>query len=127
VLANIARSRALLARSAERLDRQEAGLRRAAHSRERQQAEVNRESAEAERRLVSSLPDPGRAVEWASEVRTRARNAIEAFAGAQEEIASINEQLAARLPDHRDEYQRTADQARDTARTARDVLPVLTD
>ncbi len=127
MLASIQRSRALLARSAQRLDRQEAGLRRAAEDRERQQAEINRESADAERRLVSALPDPSKAVERAKEVRTRARNAVEAFAAAQEEIARINQQLAARLPDHRDEYQRIAKQARETARKARDVLPVLTD
>ncbi len=126
VLASIERSRALLARSAERLDRQEAGLARAANDRDRQQAEINRQSAEAERRLVSGLPDPSKAVERAREVRTRARNAVEAFAAAQDEIARVNEQLAARVPERRDEYQQAADQARDTARKERHVLPVLT-
>jgi hypothetical protein len=127
VLANIERSRALLARTAQRLDRQEAGLRRAANYGEREQAEISRESAEVERRLVSALPDPSKAVDWATETRARARNAIASFAAAQEEIARINEQLAARLPDHHDEYQRIAGQARETARKALEVLPVLTD
>jgi chromosome segregation ATPase len=93
VLASIERSRALLARSAQRLDRQEAGLRRAANHGERRQAEIKRESAETERRLVSALPDRSKAVDRAKETRTRARNAVEAFAAAQEEIARINEQL----------------------------------
>ncbi len=127
VLAGIERSRALLARSGERLDRQEAGLLRVTEDRERQQAEVDRESAEAERHLVSGLPDPSNAVERAKGFRTRARNSVEAFASAQEEIARISEQLAARLPDHRDEYERDAEQAREAARRARDVLTALTD
>jgi chromosome segregation ATPase len=127
VLASIERSRALLARSTERLDRQAAGLKRTAEDRERQQAEINRESAESERHLLSGLPDPSNAVERAKDFRTRARNAVEALASAHEEIASINEQLAARLPDRRDEYERSAEQARAAAREARDVLPALTD
>ena len=127
VLASIAQSRALLARSSQRLDRQEAGLRRVATYGERRQAEISRESAETERRLVSALPDPSKVVDQAREIRMRARHAVQAFASAQEEIARINEQLAVRLPDYRDEYQRTAEQARETARKALDVLPELTD
>jgi len=126
VLASIERSRTLLARSGERLDRQEAALTRATEEQERQQAEVDRESAEAERHLVSGLPDPSETVERAENFRTRARSSVEAFASAQEEIARINEQLAARLPDRRDEYKRTAEQAREAARKARDVLTALT-
>jgi len=126
VLASIERSRTLLARSGERLDRQEAALTRATEEQERQQAEVDRESAEAERHLVSGLPDPSETIERAENFRTRARSSVEAFASAQEEIARINEQLAARLPNHRDEYKRTAEQAREAARKARDVLTALT-
>ena len=126
VLASIERSRALLVRSAQRLDRQEAGLRRTANHGERRQAEIKRESAGTERRLVYAMPDSSKAVDRARETRTRARKAVEAFAAAQEEIARINEQLAARLPDHRDEYQRIAEQARETARKALDALPGLT-
>jgi hypothetical protein len=127
VLASIERSRALLARSGERLSRQEAGLKRTTDDRARQQAEINRESAESERHLVAGLPDPSEAVERAKNFHTRARSAVEAFASAQEEIASINEQLAARLPGHHDEYERIAEQARKAARKARDILPALTD
>ena len=45
-----------------------------------------------------------------------------ALAAAEEEVARTYEQLAARRQDRRDEYRRTAEQARMTARKIREDL-----
>jgi hypothetical protein len=71
-LETIERSRALLALSAERLNRQEAAVGRAEARRGRQQAEVERASAESERDLAGWLPDPGKPIERAEALRKQA-------------------------------------------------------
>jgi hypothetical protein len=58
VLASIERSRALLARSGERLSRQEAGLKRIAEDRQRQQAEINRERSTPPARSSPTVTTP---------------------------------------------------------------------
>ena len=125
-LETIERSRALLAVSAERLNRQEAAVERDQARRGRQQADVERASAESERDLAGWLPDPAKPIERAEALRKQAAAAIEAFAGTEEEIARIHEELAASRPSRRDEYQRTAEQARATARRAREIVRSFT-
>jgi len=121
-LATIERSRALLARSGKRLDRQEEVVRRQQAHRERQQAEIDRASAETERSLSTWLPNPGQAIERSRQLRQQTLTAIEAFAVNEEQIARLHEDMAASPPSHRDEYRRVAEQARGTARKAREIL-----
>jgi multidrug resistance efflux pump len=116
----------LLALGAQRLNREEAAVRRAEARRERQQAEIDRASAETERGLAAWLPDPIQQVKRAEELRQQAFTAIEALARTEDEIARIHEELAASRPGRRDEYRRTAEQARQTARRAREALRSFT-
>ena len=118
----IERSRALLARSGKRLDRREETMRRQQARRERQQAEIERASAETERDLATWLPDPAPAIERSKKLRQQTLTAIEAFAANEEQIARLHDELAASQPNHRDEYRRVAEQARGTARRAREIL-----
>ena len=83
--------------------------------RERRQAEIDRASAESEREQAAVLPDPGQAIE-------RARAAMEALAAREDEIVGVHELLAARHPEQRGEYRRTAEQARMRARRVREDL-----
>jgi hypothetical protein len=126
-LETITRSRALLALSGEHLDRQEAGAKRKSARRDRQQAEVDRASAKGERHLAAWLPDPGELAARARAARHRAVAALQAFAVTEEEIARIHEDLAARHPERRDEFRRTAEQARTTAHKARELLRTFSD
>jgi hypothetical protein len=121
----IERSRALLALSGERLDRKEAAVVRDRAARERQ-AEIDRASAESERSQAALPPDPGKAIERAKALRKRALAAIDAFAANEDEIARIYEQLAAERPERRDQYQRTAEQARTAACRARETVRTFT-
>jgi hypothetical protein len=91
-LETIERSRALLAISADCLDRQEAAVKQAeapqaAASRDRQGLCGNRTG------LAAWLPDPSHAVKHAEELREQALTAIEALARTEEEIARIHEEL----------------------------------
>jgi hypothetical protein len=52
--------------------------------------------------------------------------AIEGFAAAEDEIARIHQELAAEYPERRDEYVRTAEQARAGTRSARESLRKFT-
>ena len=90
------------------------------------EAKAEREAAD-ERRVAAGLPDPRKAIERAKALHSRARTAVEAFATTEEELASIHERLAARLPEHREECLRTARKAREAARKAREISRVLTD
>lgn len=105
----------MLALSGERLNRQEVALMRGDARRERHQAEIDRVSAESEREQAAVLPDPGRAIE-------AGRAAMEALAAREDEIADVHELLAARRPEQRDEYRRTAEQARMRAHKVREDL-----
>ena len=105
-----------------RLDRQESAVKRAQARRDRQQADVDRATAETERGLTGWLPGPAKPTERAKALREQALRAIEAFAAHEEEIARIHEDLAASTPSRRDEYRRVAEQARQTARKAREIL-----
>jgi len=97
-------------------------VRRQQARRERQQAEVDRASAETERGLATWLPNPSPAIERSMQLRHKVLTAIEAFATNEEHIARLHEDLAASHPGRRDEYRRVAEQARVTARTAREML-----
>jgi hypothetical protein len=121
-LATIERARALLARSGKHLDRQEETVRRRQARRERQQAEVDRASAQTERGLTAWMPNPGPAIERSGQLRQKVLTAIEAFAVNEEHIARLHDDLAASHPGRRGEYRCVAEQARDTARTAREML-----
>ena len=123
----IRRSRALLEASGDRLDHQETAVRRTQARREREQAEVDRESAESGRDLGAWLPDPGRPIERALALRKQALTAIEAFAANEDQVARVHEEIAASRPDRRDDYRRIAEQARSTARKAREILRSFTD
>ena len=125
-LETIERSRALLTVSADRLNRQEAAVGRAQARRGRHQAEAERASAESERDLAAWQPDPSKQPERAEALRKQAVAAIEAFAMTEEEIARIHEELAASRPSRRGEFQRTAEQARVTARRAREIVHSFT-
>ncbi len=126
-LETIERSRALLALSGQRLNRQEAAVMRVEAHRERHQAEIDRGAAEGERVRAAALPDPGKAIERAKALRKQALAAMEAFAANEEEIARVHEQLAARRPERRDEFRHTAELARTMARRARDLLGAFTE
>lgn len=121
-LAAIKRSRALLALSEQRLDRREPAVKQVAAGRDRHQAEV----AASEREQAARLPDPSKRIERAKVLRKWALATFEAFAANEEEIARIHEELAARRPERRDEYQCVAEQARAAARRARAVLRAFT-
>lgn len=121
-LANIEVSRSLLARNGQRLDREEQAVGRQQARRERQQAEVERASAEVELALATTVPDPAAEIERSRRLRQKILTAIEAFAASEAQIARLYEDLAASQPGRREEYRRIADQARDTARKAREVL-----
>ncbi len=121
-LATIERSRALLEASGRRLDRQQSAVNRAAARRDREQADAGRASAEAERAQTGSLPDRAKPIDRARALRAQALAAIEAFAANEDEIARVHEDLAAGSLSHRDEYRQVAEQARRTARRAREIL-----
>jgi hypothetical protein len=126
VLDAIERSRALLDLSGQRLSRQEAGVRREQAHRERQQAEVSRAVAETEQKLDDWLPDPSSLTERRTVLRKQARHAIQAFVSNEEETARLFQDLAARNPEHREEYLDAAQQARTSARSAREALSRFT-
>ena len=67
-------------------------------------------------------PDPSEAIERAKVLREQALAAMEALAANEDQIAHIHEELAASRPKRRDEYQRTAEQARTAARRAREIV-----
>lgn len=60
-------------------------------------------------------------------LRKQTLAAMEAFAANAEEVARLHEDLTARHPERREEYQRTAEQARTMARKARETLRTFTD
>jgi hypothetical protein len=125
-LETVERSRALLALSGQRANRHEAAVKRAEACRERQQAELTRTLAESKREHAAALPDPSEAVERARVLREQAATAMESLAAREDEVARIYEELASRRPAHRDEYRRTAEQARAGARRAREVVRKFT-
>lgn len=124
--ATIERSRALLVRSGKKLDRQEEQLTRSHERRDRQQAEINRASAETERGLTAQMPDSDAILKRSRQLRTQALTTIEAFAASEEQVARVHEELAASRPNQRQEYRRVAEQARATARRAREILSAMT-
>lgn len=127
MLDTIQRSRDLLALSAQRLNRQEAGVKRAQAYRERQQAEISRATADTEQKLSAWLPDPSSLTERGQALRSQARSAIQTFASNEEEAARLYQDLAARNPDRRKEYLDRAEHARTSARSAREISKSLTD
>lgn len=120
--ANIELSRLLLARSGQRLNREEAAARRQQARRKRQQEEIDRASAETERGLAAWLPDSVQEIERSRRLRQQVLTAIDAFAASEAQIARLHEDLAAADPSRREEHRRIAEQARDTARKAREML-----
>lgn len=127
LLDTIERSRALLALSEQRLNRQEAGVRRAQAHREREEAEITRATAETEQRLSDWLPDPRSLTERGQSLRKQARLALQAFASSEEQAARLHQDLAARNPGRRQEYLNAAEQARTSARSTRETLKKFTD
>jgi hypothetical protein len=126
-LETVERSRALLALSGQRVDRHEAAVKRAQGYRERRQAQLGRAVAEMKREHAAVLPDPREAIARAKVLGEQATAALEALAVNEDEIARIHEKLAASRPERRDEYRRTAEQARTAARRAREVVRKSTD
>jgi len=55
-------------------------------------------------------------------LREQAVAAMEALAAREDELARVYEELAGRVPARRDEYRRTAEQARTSAHIAREVV-----
>jgi hypothetical protein len=121
-LETVERSRELLALSGPRVSRHEAAVRRTQQRQARKQAGLGRAVAEIKRDHAAVLPDPGEAIERAKALRQQALAAMEAFAATEEDIACAYEQLAGRRPDHRDDYRHIAEQARTSARKAREAL-----
>ncbi len=121
-LANIEVSRTLLARSGERLNREEEAVRRQQARQERRQAEIDRASAVIELGLATQLPDPGPEIERSRRLRQEILTAIGRFAANEARIARLHEDLAASQPGRREECRRIAEQARDSARKAREIL-----
>lgn len=124
-LETIERSRVLLEASGQRLDRQEAAVKCAHAQGQRQQADIDRASAEAARDLAAQLPDPSRPAQRSEKLRKQALTAIEAFALNLEETARTYEQLAASVPERRDENRQSAARARRNARRARRAREIL--
>jgi hypothetical protein len=82
--------------------------------------------AESKREHAAALPDPGELIERARVLREQATAAMEALANREDEIARIYEELASRRSARRDEYRRTAEQARKGARRSREVVRKFT-
>jgi hypothetical protein len=91
----------------------------------RQQAEIDRASAKTARGLSALPPDSGSVIERSRKLYQQALTVIEACAASQEQVAGINEDLAASRTSHREEYRRVAEQARATAHRAREILRTL--
>ena len=83
---------------------------------------LDRASAESARRLATQRPDPSQSIERAKALRGQTIAMIVAFAASEEEIALVHEEMAARAPAHREEYHRTAAQAREAACRALEIL-----
>jgi hypothetical protein len=122
----VERSRELPALSGQRLSRHEAAVGRAQAHRERQQAELSRLVADSKREHAAALPDPSKAIARAKALREEGIAAMEALASKEDEIARINDELAASSPERREGYRRIAEQARTSARKARAVASSLT-
>lgn len=86
-LANIEVSRALLARSGKRLDREEQAAGRQQARQERQQAEIDRAAAQTEMGLAIWLPDPAQEIERSRRLRAKILTAVEGFAASEARIA----------------------------------------
>lgn len=125
-LEDIDRERASLARGGERVNRREARVSREQARGVREQAEVNRESAESRRAMSGQPPELDDAIDRVRNSRNRARLAIQAVAASEDGIALVLEELAVGCPDRREEYRRAADQAREAAREAREILRAFT-
>jgi hypothetical protein len=82
--------------------------------------------ADIKREHAAGLPDPSEAIERARMLGQQAIAALEAFAVNEDQITRIHEELAASRPERRDEYRRTAEQARTAARRAREVVRKFT-
>jgi hypothetical protein len=82
--------------------------------------------AQSKREHAATLPDPSGAIEQARELREQAVAVMEALADREDEIARIYEDLASGRPGRRDEYRRTAAQARTGARRAREAVRKFT-
>ena len=82
--------------------------------------------AGTKRERASALPDPSEAIARARALREEGLAAMEALATNEDEIARMNDELAARRPERREEYRRIAEQARTSARNAREVTRKFT-
>jgi hypothetical protein len=71
-------------------------------------------------------PDPSEAIDRAKVLREQALAAMEALAVNEDQIARVHEELAASRLERRDEYRRSAEQARAAARRAREVVRKFT-
>ena len=116
----------MVALSARRLDRREAGLERDEAGRVREQSAIDRASAEAGRGLAALQPGLGEAIEQSAALRRRVREAIKAFAANEDYVARTYEELADKYP-HNEEYRSAAEKARETGREATEILRIFTD
>ena len=112
----------MLELSEQRLNRHEAAVMRAQERQEREHAELGRAVAEGKREHAAALPDPREAITRATALREQALSAMEGLAVIEDQLARTYEELAARSPQRRDECRRTAEQARTSARRAREVV-----
>jgi hypothetical protein len=108
--------------SGQRLSRHEAAVRRVQERRERERAELGRAVAESKRERAAALPDPYDAIARAAALREQGLTVMEALAVVEDQLARTHKEMAARSPERRDEYRRTAEQARTSARRACEVV-----
>jgi hypothetical protein len=116
----------LLALSGQRVSRHEAAVKRAQAQHQRQHATIKGRWRKAYGNTRPCCLTLGKAIERARALREQAPAAMEALAANEEALARLHEQLAARNPERRDEYQRTAEQARTSARKARQIVRTFT-
>src|SRR5262249_57023778 len=87
-----------------------------------ERAELGRAVAESKREHAATLPDPYAAIARATALREQGLTVMDALAVIEDQLARTYEEMAARSPERRDEYRRTAEQARMSARKAREVV-----
>jgi len=82
--------------------------------------------ADSKRERAVGRLSPGEVIGQTRILREKGMAAMEALAANEEEIARLHDELANTRPDRRDEYQRTADQARIAACKAREIVRKFT-
>jgi len=87
----------------------------------RGQAQIDREASESERELARQPPDPRVHLQRLRLLRRQLSDTAAALAAAEEELAGIYDQLAARDPAQASDYHHRAAETRTAASQAREI------